>query len=108
PPAKALQALRTYASRIRKSLGEQADLLVSEAGGYALRLSEGSAELDLDIAAAYAAEAEKAAAGGDRQRARELYNAALAQWDGEPLAGVPGPYAEGHRTRLTEWRISLL
>ena len=108
PPVRALQTLRTYASRIRKALGPQADLLVSEAGGYGLRLPEGEAELDVNVAAHHAAAADKAATAGDLQRARALYNEALSLWNGEPLAGVPGPYAEGHRGRLEEWRLGLL
>ncbi|MFE7096897.1 AfsR/SARP family transcriptional regulator, partial [Streptomyces erythrochromogenes] len=37
-PQQAVAALRTYASRMRKSLGDRVDVLVSEFGGYALRL----------------------------------------------------------------------
>ncbi|WP_238419319.1 AfsR/SARP family transcriptional regulator [Streptomyces taklimakanensis] len=105
PPQRALAALRTYASRLRKVLG--ADALISESGGYAIRLGPDTG-LDVDTATARAAEAEKAAASGDRPRARELYGEALARWDGEALAHVPGPYAENQRTRLEEWRLSLL
>ncbi|WP_405742747.1 tetratricopeptide repeat protein [Streptomyces sp. NBC_01525] len=109
PPHAALAALRTYASRIRKTLGDDADLLVSESGGYAIRTADGQPlDLDHDRAEQYAAEAEKAKAAGDRCRARELLDAALALWDGEPLAGLAGPYAENQRTRLDEWRRSLL
>ncbi|GAA2457585.1 AfsR/SARP family transcriptional regulator [Streptomyces macrosporus] len=105
PPQRALAALRTYASRLRKALGAEA--LISESGGYAIRLGPDT-ELDVDTAAVRASEAEKAASDGDRRRARELYGEALAQWDGETLASVPGPYAENQRTRLEEWRLSLL
>ncbi|MFD1828604.1 BTAD domain-containing putative transcriptional regulator [Streptomyces desertarenae] len=105
PPQRALAALRTYASRLRKILGAEA--LISESGGYAVRLGPDTG-LDVDAAAARAAEAEKAAAAGDRHRARELYAEALARWDGETLAHVPGPYAGTQRTRLEEWRLSLL
>jgi len=105
PPQRALAALRTYASRLRKALGAEA--LISESGGYAIRLGPDT-ELDVDVATAHAVEAEKAASAGDRRRARELYGAALACWDGETLASVPGPYAETQRTRLEEWRLSML
>ncbi|WP_031509358.1 AfsR/SARP family transcriptional regulator [Streptomyces megasporus] len=105
PPQRALAALRTYASRLRKVLGSEA--LISESGGYAIRLGPDT-ELDVDAAGACVAEAEKAAAEGDHHRARGLYDAALARWDGETLASVPGPYAENQRTRLEEWRLSLL
>ncbi|GAB2835182.1 AfsR/SARP family transcriptional regulator [Streptomyces daliensis] len=107
PPDQAKAALRTYASRIRKALGADAEVLVSESGGYAIRATA-DAVLDVDTAAALATDAEKSAAGGDRCRARTQYNAALDEWDGEPLAHVPGPYAETQRIRLEEWRLSLL
>ncbi|MGI5258428.1 AfsR/SARP family transcriptional regulator [Streptomyces angustmyceticus] len=108
PPHAALAALRTYASRLRKALGADADALVSESGGYAIRPVNGrSLDLDHDLAEQYAAEAEKARAAGDRRRARELLESALALWDGEPLAGLAGPYAETQRIRLDEWRLSL-
>ncbi|MET9907140.1 BTAD domain-containing putative transcriptional regulator [Streptomyces sp. NPDC006476] len=105
PPSQALAALRTYASRLRKVLDP--GVLVSESGGYAVRgLGEGA--LDLAVAQDLAAEAEKARASGDLCHAREVLNRALALWDGETLAGVPGPYAEAQRVRLEEWRLQLL
>ncbi|HET6634048.1 MAG TPA: BTAD domain-containing putative transcriptional regulator [Streptomyces sp.] len=108
PPEQAKAALRTYASRLRKALGPDAALLVSESGGYALRLAAAGAEVDAEEAAGRAADAEKAVAAGELQRARELYGGCLAQWDGEALAHVPGPYAQGQRVRLAEWRLGLL
>ncbi|MGW2492190.1 BTAD domain-containing putative transcriptional regulator [Streptomyces sp. NPDC001606] len=105
PPSQALATVRTYASRLRKMLTPR--ILVSESGGYAVRgLGEGA--LDLAAAQDLAAAAEKARGTGDLCRARELLNRALALWDGEPLAGVPGPYAETQRVRLEEWRLGLL
>ncbi|MEH6375352.1 BTAD domain-containing putative transcriptional regulator [Streptomyces sp. KLMMK] len=106
PPHAALAALRTYASRLRKAFGTDADALVSESGGYAIRIGLGC--LDIDRAEHLVAEAEKTRASGDRHRARDLINEALGVWDGEPLAGLPGPYAETQRTRLEEWRLSLI
>ncbi|MDT0464295.1 AfsR/SARP family transcriptional regulator [Streptomyces gibsoniae] len=105
PPPRALAAVRTYASRLRKVLS--AGVLVSESGGYAVRLP-GARSLDLAAAQELAAEAEKAKNSGDLCRARQLLNEALALWDGEPLANIPGPYAETQRTRLEEWRLQLL
>ncbi|MEW1614048.1 MULTISPECIES: BTAD domain-containing putative transcriptional regulator [unclassified Streptomyces] len=103
PPSQALATIRTYASRLRKILGQ--DTLVSESGGYAIRIGRGA--LDLTLAQDLAAEAEKARAGGDRCQARTLINKVLGLWDGEALASVPGPYAENQRTRLEEWRLQL-
>ncbi|MDX2292047.1 MULTISPECIES: AfsR/SARP family transcriptional regulator [Streptomyces] len=102
PPSQALAALRTYASRLRKVLG--AEVLVSESGGYALRTTA----LDLTRARELAAEAEKLRAAGDRTAARARLAEALDLWDGEVLASVPGPYADAQRTRLEEWRLTLL
>ncbi|MEV5507823.1 AfsR/SARP family transcriptional regulator [Streptomyces orinoci] len=106
PPHAALAALRTYASRLRKALGPDADALVSEAGGYAIRV--GVDCLDTDMVERLAAEADKARAAGQRHQARDLMNQALAIWDGEPLAGVTGPFADTQRARLEEWRLTLL
>ncbi len=105
PPSQALAAVRTYASRLRKVLGP--GVLVSESGGYAVRLP-GEGALDLGVAQDLAAEAEKARSAGDLCHARDVLRRTLALWDGEVLAGVPGPYAEGQRVRLEEWRLQLL
>lgn len=106
PPQQALATIRTYASRLRKVLDP--GLLVSESGGYAIRLPRHEA-LDLGIARALAADAEAARSEkGDRALARTLLASALNLWDGEPLAGVPGPHADTERTRLAEWRLQLL
>lgn len=104
PPSQALAAVRTYASRLRKVL--PAGVLVSESGGYAIAVAEGA--LDLSLAEDLWAEAEKARSVGDLCQARSLVNKALSLWDGEPLANVPGPYAETQRARLEEWRLQLL
>ncbi|MER5405015.1 BTAD domain-containing putative transcriptional regulator [Streptomyces sp. NPDC002769] len=106
PPSQALAAVRTYASRLRKALDP--GVLISESGGYAIRLSEGAGTLDLAEAQEISADAEKAKHSGDLCLARELLNRALALWDGEPLASVPGPYADTQRARLEEWRLQLL
>ncbi|MFF4243880.1 BTAD domain-containing putative transcriptional regulator [Streptomyces sp. NPDC001822] len=104
PPARALATVRTYASRLRKTLGQ--DTLVSEAGGYAVRVPREA--LDLTLAQDLAAEAEKARSGGDRAQARTLINKLLGLWDGEALASLPGPYADNRRAGLEEWRLQLV
>ncbi|MPY42934.1 AfsR family transcriptional regulator, partial [Streptomyces phyllanthi] len=112
PPSQALAAVRTYASRLRKVLSP--GVLVSESGGYAIRLADQhagsgtSGSLDLALAQELAADAEKAKAAGDLCHARALLNKALSLWDGEVLASVPGPYAETQRARLDEWRLQLV
>lgn len=82
-------------------------VLVSESGGYAVRgLAEGA--LDVGVAQDLATEAEKARGAGDLCHARDVLRRALDLWDGEVLAGVPGPYAQAQRVRLEEWRLQLL
>lgn len=101
-PSQALAAIRTYASRLRKALGE--DVLRSEAGGYAVHANA----LDLDEAERLVAESGRAREAGDLHRARAACEEALALWDGEPLAQVPGPFARNQRARLEEWRLQIL
>lgn len=104
PPPQALATVRTYASRLRKVLSP--GVLVSESGGYALHTRPDA--LDLGMAQELAAAAEKEQTAGNRHQARVLINKALGLWDGEPLASVPGPYAETERARLVEWRLQLV
>ncbi|WP_405582642.1 BTAD domain-containing putative transcriptional regulator [Streptomyces sp. NBC_01190] len=104
PPNTALAALRSYAFRLRKALGPEA--LVTDSGGYALRV--GSDALDSSVAERLATEADRRRAAGDPAAARELLGEALDLWHGEPLAGLPGPYAETQRSRLAEWHIGLI
>ncbi|MFI9772587.1 BTAD domain-containing putative transcriptional regulator [Streptomyces sp. NPDC052415] len=104
PPSQALAAVRTYASRLRKATGPGA--LVSESGGYALRLS--AQGCDVELATRLARQAEQLRAQGDLEQARRVLQHALSLWEGESLAGVPGPFAQAQHARLEEWRLQLL
>lgn len=104
PPPQAIAALRTYAWRLRRALGP--GVLLTDAGGYALRLRPEA--LDLEVCQGYEAKAKDARAEGDLHKARKLLHLADALWDGQSLAGVPGPYAYAQRSRLEEWRLALL
>jgi DNA-binding SARP family transcriptional activator len=108
PPTNPVPTLRTYANRLRNALGPRKDVLVSQGGGYALRLGAED-RLDADRVARLTAAAEESTAAGDLTQAHDLYTEALALWDGgEALAGIPGPGAEMHRARLGEQRLALL
>ncbi|MFF5716382.1 BTAD domain-containing putative transcriptional regulator [Streptomyces buecherae] len=106
PPDAAVAALRNHASRLRKAFGPDADVLASESGGYAMRIAADA--VDLGQAEELRTLADRASAAGDQLGARELLQRALDLWDGETLAGVPGPYADSQRNRLEEWRVGLL
>lgn len=104
PPSQALAALRTYASRLRKVM--EPGVLMSESGGYALRLPDHGS--DVAVGRDLARQAEQARARGDLEQARILLRHALGLWEGESLAGIPGPFAETQYVRLQEWRMQLL
>ncbi|MER8185103.1 BTAD domain-containing putative transcriptional regulator [Kitasatospora sp. NPDC094015] len=109
PPASAVVALRNHVSRLRAALEtdpRSPAVLLSVAGGYALRLDDGA--LDATRADRLAAEAGRARADGDPERAVRLLAEAAACWDGVPLTGVPGEYARRQRDRLAERRLALL
>ncbi|MGP3917062.1 AfsR/SARP family transcriptional regulator [Nonomuraea sp. 10N515B] len=111
-PPRALGALRTYVSRLRTVLEPERparsrpELLTSIGRGYALRLPEGG--LDLTRFERGIAASETARKGGRLREAAEGLRAALALFEGEPLAGAVGPYAEHQRDRLIERRISVV
>ncbi|MFI9270586.1 BTAD domain-containing putative transcriptional regulator [Kitasatospora sp. NPDC052896] len=112
PPPQAVAALRTYVSRLRsviepgREVRKPAELLVSVRDGYALRVSADA--LDLAAFDAQVAEAAKARQNGDPVAAHRLLLSALTLWSGQPLAGIPGPYADAQRLRLGERRVAAL
>ncbi|WP_327290681.1 AfsR/SARP family transcriptional regulator [Streptomyces sp. NBC_01198] len=103
PPNTALAALRSYAFRLRKALGSET--LVTDSGGYAIAIPVEA--LDATLVEQLAAEAEKVRQA-DPAQARGLMVSALDMWNGEPLAGLPGPFAETQRGRLAEWHLGLI
>ncbi|MEV6170825.1 BTAD domain-containing putative transcriptional regulator [Streptomyces sp. NPDC051954] len=112
PPPAAVSVLRTYASRLRKLLEEERGVggpprvLVSAADGYLLRVPERA--VDLGVFEQRVAEGRKQRAAGELAAAADLLRAGLAQWEGVPLAGIPGPLAEVERSRLAEERLTVL
>ncbi|MBB6557016.1 AfsR/SARP family transcriptional regulator [Nonomuraea rubra] len=111
-PPRALGALRTYVSRLRTVLEpdrparSRPELLTSIGRGYALRLPEDS--LDLTRFERGIQQAEAARKAGKPAECARALRAALALFEGEPLAGTVGPYSEHQRDRLVERRISVV
>ncbi|GAA1184421.1 transcriptional regulator AfsR [Kitasatospora gansuensis] len=108
-PDRAVAMLRQYAWRLRTALEPDrpargtATVLVSVADGYALRVAPET--VDAHRFARDLADAARAAATGEPAEAEARLAAALAHWTGSALAGLPGPYAERQRDRLTELRL---
>ncbi len=94
PPASALGTLQSYVSRLRRAIepdrrsGAPAQVLVSEAPGYVLRVPRDHVDVyrfeDLAVAGREAAEA------GHARAAVERFDAALALWRGPALGGLGG------------------
>lgn len=102
PPATADKALQGHVSSLRKALGH--DRLLTERGGYRLRVANG--ELDADRFATAVATAR--AIVDPAARARSL-SAALAMWRGTPLADLAVErFVQSELPRLAALRLAAL
>ncbi|MFF0387182.1 BTAD domain-containing putative transcriptional regulator [Kitasatospora sp. NPDC004615] len=107
PPARAAAIVRTYVSRLRRVLEldrVRPAVLVSSGSGYVLRLPAEC--VDAEVFEDRVAAAGRARALGDVAGALGLLREACGLWHGEPLAGLPGPFAQAHRARLVERRLN--
>ncbi|GLY81343.1 AfsR/SARP family transcriptional regulator [Actinoallomurus iriomotensis] len=109
PPGTGGKVIPVYVHRLRERLraaGAQDTVISRDRGGYRF-VSEG-ARVDTARLEEIAVEAASARASGDLRAAVDTWSHALKLFHGEPLSGLPGPFAEGERLRLTERRIALL
>ncbi|MFE7528235.1 BTAD domain-containing putative transcriptional regulator [Kitasatospora sp. NPDC057542] len=104
PPAKPAAVIRTYVHRLRRILGPAAPTTLS--GGYLLALDPGG--LDIHHCEELVGEAKELRAGGEHARAAATLRSVLALWQGEPMSGLPGPYAERQRGEWAERRVTVL
>jgi DNA-binding SARP family transcriptional activator len=107
-PASVRLSLQHCVMRLRRSLGaDGAQIIVTEPGGYRIRVGPG--ELDISrFEAALAAGREAARAGSWPEAAAELA-AGLALWRGEPLSGVESDDLTARELpRLAELRLQAL
>jgi DNA-binding NarL/FixJ family response regulator/DNA-binding SARP family transcriptional activator len=109
PPGTGGKVVPVYLYRLRKCLqaGEAgtAAVLDSDRGGY--RFASGSAWVDAAELDDITSEADQLAQAGELAAAVRGYVDALELFQGEPLAGLPGPFAAGERMRLAERRLAL-
>jgi DNA-binding NarL/FixJ family response regulator/DNA-binding SARP family transcriptional activator len=110
PPGTGGKVVPVYVHRLRKCL-RAADERTSDSvigqgrGGYCF--AGGGVWVDVERLAEIVTEARAAAAAGDLPAAVDACGNALDLFHGEPLTGLPGPFAEGERRRLAERRIAL-
>ncbi|RBQ12207.1 SARP family transcriptional regulator [Spongiactinospora rosea] len=107
--ARARATLHTYVTRLRALLEPDRsnfELLTSGGQGYVLRLP--ADVLDLTRFDRGIAEAEAARKAGRLREAAESLRASLTLFEGEPLTGIVGPYAERQRAHLAERRLSAI
>ncbi|MER5729474.1 AfsR/SARP family transcriptional regulator [Streptomyces sp. NPDC002138] len=93
-----------YVYRLRKLLST-ASVIEHERCGY--RIGAGRIEQDVTRLESLTASAEAAERAGDLTEAVRLRTDGLALFRGEPLSGLPGPFAELERFRLGRHRIAL-
>ncbi|MEV4637772.1 BTAD domain-containing putative transcriptional regulator [Actinoplanes sp. NPDC049548] len=110
PPASAIGNVYTYVSTLRRVLEPDRDrwaagqLLTSGGGTYCLHVQPEN--VDVFRFEALRDESRRHRAAGDRLAELAALEAAMRLWHGEALSGVPGPYAESQRLRLTELRLA--
>ncbi|MFJ7907297.1 AfsR/SARP family transcriptional regulator [Kitasatospora sp. NPDC096204] len=104
PPAKPSAVIRTYVHRLRRVLGPEAPSTLS--GGYLLTVDAGA--LDTHRLEELVGEAKTLRAAGEHARAAAALRSVLALWQGEPMAALPGPYAERQRGEWAERRVTVL
>jgi DNA-binding SARP family transcriptional activator/tetratricopeptide (TPR) repeat protein len=81
----------------------------SDRSGYRFARESADVDVDVDVARldATAAVARRAKETLDLAAAVDAYRSALDLYRGEPLSGLPGPFAEAERARLVQHRLAL-
>ncbi|MFI1170075.1 AfsR/SARP family transcriptional regulator [Streptomyces melanogenes] len=108
-PGSAVMILRTNVWKLRKLLennGGDPQVLASANDGY--RFTAEPLRVDALRAEHLATEAAHARKAERYDECAELLSEAVVLWRGEPLAGLPGPFADRQRSRLAELRLNLL
>lgn len=106
PPAGNVAPVYVY--RLRRCLQAQPGaepVIASDPAGY--RFLSAGVWLDVTCWADRLTEAKAAEQADDPAAAIDAYTRALALFRGEPLAGLPGPFAAGERLRLSERRTAV-
>ncbi|MFE7931319.1 BTAD domain-containing putative transcriptional regulator [Streptomyces sp. NPDC057456] len=110
PPAGGPKVLPTHVNSLRRTLDPEgtppAESVIRSGKGWYRFVVEGS-RLDTAELAERGGEALRTVASGDLATAADQLAAAIGLFRGEPLAGLPGPFAHEERQRLEERRRTL-
>jgi DNA-binding SARP family transcriptional activator len=112
PPENGVNVVQKYVAGLRRTLEPgrspraPGQILTLTDAGYALRVEPGC--LDTDVFANRVEQARAARSAGRSGEAAGHLRAALALWREQALAGLPGPYFETARDRLTDDRAAAL
>ncbi|MEU9111743.1 BTAD domain-containing putative transcriptional regulator [Streptomyces sp. NPDC048483] len=105
PPKSGRRVLPSYVYRLRKVLdaedtGRSESVIRSGGDGYRFVLD--GLQVDVTELAERVGAAQHARTSGDLGTAMDRFSEALDLFRGEPLAGLPGPFAQGERQRLSQ------
>jgi predicted ATPase/DNA-binding SARP family transcriptional activator/Tfp pilus assembly protein PilF len=107
PPPHSTATLRVYIARLRRVLGAQASLLVTQAPGYRLNVEDDQLDALRFEGLVRAAEADMAA--GRPDAAASTLRESLGLWHGPALSDVSDlPFAQADADRLEEARLTAL
>jgi predicted ATPase/DNA-binding SARP family transcriptional activator len=101
PPREARNALQTYVTRLRRSLGPAAAVVATRAPGYVLELPGDAVDAER-----FAALLDQARAAASPSGALALLDRALALWRGPAYAEFASTFARGEALRLQELRVA--
>lgn len=105
PPVGARNSVQRFVSDLRRSLGTDAAQLETAAGGYRLATDA----IDLRRAERLVDDARTALRRGEQANAVEMFDQALAMWNGRPLAGIGSPhFAVGACASIDELRLQAI
>jgi DNA-binding SARP family transcriptional activator/Flp pilus assembly protein TadD len=112
PPPSAVNALHVHLAGLRRTLEPgranraPGQVLLTAGQGYSLQLHPG--QLDVDVFGRHLDAARVTRAEGDLRTAEQWLDAALRLCKAAPLLGLPGPWAEIERVRLSEVRLAAI
>ncbi|MER5985417.1 BTAD domain-containing putative transcriptional regulator [Streptomyces sp. NPDC001787] len=110
PPASGRRVLPSYVYPLRKALdpqgtGPKTSVIRGDGSGYRFVLDD--TDLDTADLRAHTDAGRLAKDTGDLATATDRFTAALALFRGEPLAGLPGPFAQAERQQFSQRRSVL-